>query len=440
MPQASPSTDRLVPAGALLRLDPKTGQLTARRYLLVVQDGPQAGVQLAIEGTCVVGSSEGVGLRLSDGAVSRFHVELRARPDGVLIKDLGSTNGTLLAGARISECIVDGEASLKVGKTSLRITVAEENHGVSQPRTSFGEAVGAGPAMQRLFGVLERVARSDSPVLLEAETGTGKDVLARGLHGASNRARGPYLVLDCAALTASLVESDLFGHAAGAFTGASGARKGAFERADGGTLFLDEVGELPLPLQPKLLRALEAGTVRPVGGDLDLSVDVRVIAATHQSLESRVAAGTFREDLYYRLAVIPLKVPPLRERLEDLPVLVEHLLARLGQSGHPLPESFWRFAHAHRWPGNVRELHNALERALAGVDFGDASAAAAPARELPYKAAKEQLVDRFTRDYLQSLITRFDGRVSKMAAAAGISPFYVRQLLKKHGQTAREDE
>jgi DNA-binding NtrC family response regulator len=424
-------TDRLVPSGALVRLDPKTGLLLARNFRLTVAEGPSAGKTLEITRRMIVGTHPSADLQLEDGAVSRFHLELRPRSDGLVLKDLESTNGTVLAGARITECIVDHEVHVCVGRTSLRIAVIDEDYGVSGRRDSFGAAVGVCPAMQELFGVLDRVAKTDSPVLLQAETGTGKDLVAKGLHEASHRANGPYVVVDCGSLAPSLVESDLFGHVAGAFTGASEPRTGAFARANGGTLFLDEVGELPLSQQPKLLRALEAATVKPLGADKELSVDVRVVAATHRDLEAMVAQGTFRQDLFFRLAVIHVSLPPLRERLEDIPLLIQHLLARRGHPGLKLSDEFLDAANRYHWPGNVRELNNVVERLLAGVDSSQVLPAP-PRPEVSYKEGKEQVVGEFTREYLSRLVKKYGGRVSRIAAAAGISSFHVRQLLKKH--------
>jgi two-component system, NtrC family, response regulator GlrR len=312
MPQA---TERLQSPGALLRLDRSSNTLKERKYEVTVTAGPDAGKTRAIDGRVVVGSHEDSGLPLTDTTVSRYHVELDARPDGVLVRDLDSTNGTYLSGNRITEMIVEDQATVTVGKTTLRIGMVEADLGLPLAQASFGPAIGAAQSMKQLFGILEKVSPTESTVLLLGETGTGKEVLARAIHTKSKRGARPFVVVDCGAVAASLIESELFGHVRGSFTGAIGDRNGAFIEADGGTIFLDEIGELPLELQPKLLRALEAGTVRRVGEDKYRRVDVRVIGATHRNLEKEVEAGRFRRDLYYRLAVVLVTVPPLRDRL-----------------------------------------------------------------------------------------------------------------------------
>ena len=226
------------------------------------------------------------------------------------------------------------------------------------------------PAMQQATDVLERLARAEVTVTLIGETGTGKDVLARNLHQRSRRARGPFVVFDCGSVAANLAESELLGHERGAFTGASSAHTGAFERANGGTLFLDEIGELPLDLQPRLLRVLENRSVRRVGGTVDRHVDVRIVAATNRDLQGEVAAGRFRQDLYFRLAAAVVQVPPLRDRRQDIPLLVTRLLEDLGHPEVRVSEEAVRLLQARQWPGNVRELKNTLACALAFLDSG----------------------------------------------------------------------
>ncbi|MBX7100519.1 MAG: sigma 54-interacting transcriptional regulator [Myxococcaceae bacterium] len=356
------TTMPLRPGGPLLSLDPRTGALRQRKYRVEVLTGAAAGTALELSGQVLVGSGAEAQLRLNDAAVSRMHLELVPKPEGIRVRDLGSTNGTQIAGARLTEALIEEEAVLVLGATRLRVTIAEENLGRPQALPNFGPAIGESPAMRQLFGVLARVAPSDSTVMLLGETGTGKDVLTRALHEASHRRNQPLVVVDCAAVAANLIESDLFGHVKGSFTGAVSDRTGAFEQADGGTLFLDEVGELPLELQPRLLRVLERGTVRRVGDTRDRSVDVRVVAATHRNLEAMVRSGTFREDLYFRLAVVTLQVPSLKERGGDVKLLAEHFARARGAE---LPEGFLELLAAHPWPGNVRELRNAVERALA---------------------------------------------------------------------------
>jgi transcriptional regulator with GAF, ATPase, and Fis domain len=373
----STKTEPIAPRGALLRFDARSGVLSERGYTVTVLEGPDAGRSLALAGPAVVGSDEACDLVLRDGAVSRRHVELTPRPDGVALRDLESTNGVHVAGVRVSDALVEGETVLVVGRTKLRIAFAERDLPLSEGGVSaFGNLVGRSAAMQHLFRVLQRVASASSNVVLHGETGTGKDVIARAIHDASERRLGPFVVLDCGAVAPALVESELFGHARGAFTGALAARAGAFELADGGTIFLDEIGELPLELQPRLLRALEASTIKRVGETAYRRVDVRVVAASHRDLAAEVTSGRFRSDLFYRLSVMLVRVPPLRERGEDIPLLVEHFVRTLGREVAELPPGTIERFSCHPWPGNVRELRNEIERAL--VMRGDVGPTAPP--------------------------------------------------------------
>jgi DNA-binding NtrC family response regulator len=240
-----------------------------------------------------------------------------------------------------------------------------------------------------------------------------------------------------------LVTSELFGHVKGAFTGAVSDRQGTFLEADGGTIFLDEIGELPLEVQPLLLRVLEAGTVKRVGENKPRRVDVRVIAATHRDLEAAVKAGTFREDLYFRLAVALIHIPPLRERLEDLPLLIEHFVKELGRPDLGISERILERFAAYAWPGNLRELRNLVERALLGADEGPPAPARASTEsksralaELPFKAAKEKLLEAFTREYLETLLSRCGGNVSQAARVSGLTRTYLHELIGRYGLSA----
>jgi two-component system, NtrC family, response regulator GlrR len=450
------ATERLQTSGALLRLDPKSGTLKERKYVISIISGPDAGKSLPIDGSIKVGSHPQAQVLLTDTAVSRYHVELTGRPDGVLVKDLESTNGTYLGGTRINEVIVEDEAVLTIGKTQLRISMAEQDLGLPAAQSSFGSAIGASAAMRQLFGILDRVSPTDSTVLLLGETGTGKEVMAESIHHKSKRSRNPFVVVDCGAVAPTLIESELFGHVRGSFTGAVGDRNGAFIEADGGTIFLDELGELPLDLQPKLLRVLESGAVRRVGEDKYRRVDVRVIAATHRNLEKEIEAGRFRRDLFYRLAVVNVSVPPLRDRLDDIPQLTSYFVHKMGRGDFELPRGLLQRFAAYHWPGNVRELRNLVERALAGADvdpgvgsipIAEVPTGGAMARplgasdnitDLPFKEAKERLIEGFTREYLESLLQKCDGNISKMAREAGIARNYVHRLVTKYGLKATE--
>jgi DNA-binding NtrC family response regulator len=434
---------------------PAAGGKSVRTQAVVV-DGPDMGRAAAIRATAItIGSDPSCDLVLADPRVSRRHLEIRPSEHGFAVRDLGSKNGTLFQGASITEATVGPGATLKLGNTYLRIQ--PEPHGLDLPpseRRRFGELVGESLAMRELFTILEYAADGEVTVLLEGETGTGKELCARAIHEHGARRRGPLVALDCGALPEGLVESELFGHVRGAFTGAMQARQGAFVRAHGGTLFLDEVDSLPLQLQPRLLRALEARRVRPVGGDEEIEVDVRVLAACQRDLATSVARGEFRPDLFYRLSVLRVVLPPLRARREDLAPTIRELLGRRGWiepgsepviAGHNLERLI-----TYAWPGNVRELRNVLDRALAlspkARSFADLriSLPGDPNNErdeldyrgdLPYAQAKQILLDAFEARYLRDLITRNDGNISAAAREAELDRKHLRTLLRKHGLT-----
>jgi two-component system, NtrC family, response regulator GlrR len=432
-------TDRISRSDRL-RIDRQSGHIHRARYQVTVESGPDAGQVARLDGTLFIGTHAGCALKLTDSTVSRYHLELMPSGSGVRARDLESTNGTYLAGARIESVVVEAGARFTVGATVLRIELVEEDLGVAPShRTSFGRAIGSSLVMRRLFGLLERAAKTDATVVLLGETGTGKELLAEGLHRESKRKDGPFVVLDCSSLSPGLVESQLFGHVKGAFTDARSDRPGAFRDAHGGTLFIDEIGELPLEQQPKLLRALEAGTVKAVGGDEPHQVDVRVVAATHKDLEAEVKAGRFRRDLYFRLAVVTVWVPSLRERVDDLEQLCRHFLTELGHPEFVLPPALLARLRSHDWPGNVRELRNTVERAVMGLSF-DASAPPKAAKGtrpstpgLSFKEAKEQIVEAFTKDYLAALLEQCGGNLTEVARVAGINRNHVRRLAQRHG-------
>jgi DNA-binding NtrC family response regulator len=411
---------------------------------------------------CRIGSHASNDLVLDDRTISRFHCRIAREGQAWRITDTGSTNGTRLGGVKIlaAELEAEGEAVVVLGDSTLRVTPTRRGQvsRIAAP-TQFGGLIGQGASMQALFALLERVAPSDIDVLVNGESGTGKELVATELVQRSARAEGPVVVVDCGAISPSLVESELFGHVRGAFTGADRDREGAFEAASGGTLFLDEVGELPLELQPKLLRALEAREVRRVGQTKAKRVDVRVIAATNRDLEREVNRGRFREDLYYRLAKVTVRVPPLRDRREDIPLLVRGFLAALD-----LPEPSRLFSSAvldelarHDWPGNVRELKNYVERSVVldaaptpsrrpsgtmpalrvggGEADPDAEPGAAPAAgaEVPFRVAKEGVIAAFERAYLTPLLVRCNGNISQAAREARMDRMYLHQLAQKYG-------
>jgi DNA-binding NtrC family response regulator len=416
-----------------------------RQFRVTVIAGPAAGArwEVPVE-RCAIGSHPSNDLVIDDPTVSRFHCELTIAGDGVRVRDLGSRNGTLVDRVAIADGRIPNATTLVIGDSRIRVDVDSGVTEVAESeRVSFGAIVGTSPAMRDVFAQLDKVAATDATVLIEGETGTGKEGVAEAIHDASARAASPFVVVDCSAIPANLLEAELFGHEAGAFTGASERRIGVFEQASGGTVFLDEIGELPLDLQPKLLRALEQREVRRVGGRTSIRCDLRIVAATNRDLRAEVNRGTFRADLYFRLAVVKILLPPLRERAEDIPLLVHHLLRAVGASDATIAElttpQFLAALAAASWTGNVRELRNHLEQC---VVFGEqrlpgVARAPRPPLEidttLPYESARHQVIDRFERDYVTDLLARTDGNVAAAARAAGINRAYLHRLLRRHG-------
>lgn len=435
--------------------------LMVRRATLTISAAPSGtpdGATLTIEGDpVVIGSGVDCDLTLADAAVSAQHLRVSPTREGFLAEDLGSTNGSFVDGYRVQAIYLPARAELRLGDSVLAFSVLDEEIELTlSRRTRFGELLGHSDAMRRIFSILERIADTPSTVLLEGESGTGKELAARALHEASARRGEPFVVIDCGALPESLIESELFGHAKGAFTGATTAKAGLFEQAEGGTLFLDELGELPLDLQPKLLRVLESRTVRRIGEASSRAIDVRLVAATNRNLAHEVKAGRFREDLFFRLSVIRLRLPPLRERAEEIPRLVAHFLERLGADPtRAIPDAMLALLCSHCWPGNVRELRNVVERLallpgmapdfyFGGLAAGDgdegrdasATASATTALELPldesFHEGKRLWSERFEREYLHAKLEACEGNISELARQAGLSRQTCYRLLKRY--------
>jgi DNA-binding NtrC family response regulator len=430
------------------------------RCALVVLSGNQRGAERVIDQPVFrIGKSPDNDLVLGDDTVSRAHCEILHDDRGFLVRDLGSTNGTLLDGREVKEAYLTPGSALTVGSIELKLRpFSERFEPMPSDRELFGEAVGRSLRMREIFGLCERLAPTDASVLLGGETGTGKDVLARALHQHSTRKAGPFIVVDCGAVVGTLIESELFGHEKGSFTGAVSQRAGAFELAHGGTIFLDEVGELPIDLQPKLLRVLETRTFKRVGGSKELRVDIRVLSASKRDLRLEVERGKFREDLYFRLSVVAIDLPSLRERREDIPQVARHLLAKLddgpsrGLPALTLSNDSIEGLMSHDWPGNVREMRNVIERAvylsravgrddlaLAILPSGRAAKPSTPMLEdgfeagLSYRDQRTRFEESFEKAYVTWLLGRHDGNISAAAREADMDRKYLYKLAKKHG-------
>jgi DNA-binding NtrC family response regulator len=393
----------------------------------------------------VVGRDAEAAIVIADPEVSALHCELRAASDGILVKDLGSTNGTFLGSVRVREGTVSSPCELTLGRTTI-VLLPEAKHRVDVGFSDhFGPLVGGSPKMRRLFAVLERVAPLPLSILVFGETGTGKELVAKALHDAGKGAGAPFVVVDCGSIPAALAESILFGHEKGAFTGASQRRSGALAEANGGTLFLDELGELPLDLQPKLLRALSEKQVKRVGATSFEPIDVRVVAATRRDLGSEMNEGRFRSDLFFRIAQVRIELPLLRERLSDVPLLVLEVCKRVGKPQHAETVLTWieQRMGSHDWPGNVRELANVVSVAATLADdpaaIDDVLTLARDAtdtdatRRTAFGDAKREATSAFERDYFSALARECKGNISEMARQSGMQRHHVRAYLRKYG-------
>jgi len=461
------------PGDAVAALPDGPVSVTLRKCKIVREGNEGSAVEYIFDQNSVsIGSMEDNDVILEDESVSRYHARIFLEQEDYFVQDLSSTNGTWVNGVRVREAFLKSGCTVRVGHSNLRFSALDERVEI-QPsaREAMGDIVGKSIRMREIFTIVEKIAPTAATVILEGETGTGKEVVARTFHRFSARASQPFIVVDCGAVPENLIESELFGHEKGSFTGALASRQGLFEMAHGGTLFLDEIGELALDLQPKLLRALEQREIRRVGSNRPIKIDVRVIAATNRNLQDEVKAGRFREDLYYRLSVVRIQLPPLRERREDTPLLVRHLLKNglfnRGADGVSRVKGVSREVldalMAYEWPGNVRELVNVIERAcsFAEGEFlliedlpehvsglgpvhrrGTQEAPTAdvlrrPAADLridrSFKEAKEAWVANFERDYLGALLAKHHGNLSQAAREADIDRKHFRRLVRKYG-------
>ncbi len=425
--------------------------VVTRGCVITVLEGPDAGKRFPVEDMVtqrvLIGQSPVCAVCLTDRAVSRRHAALEAEHGMVRLLDLESSNGTFVNQLRVRDIYLRGGESVRVGSTTLRVDLDASTHVVqASEQSGFHRVVGASPEMRSLYPMFARLAASDVPVLIEGETGTGKEVLAESLHEASPRKDAPFVIFDCTTVSPALLEAELFGHEKGAFTGAVTTRRGLFEEAHGGTLFIDEVGDLDIALQAKLLRAIEKTEVRLVGGNRWTRVDVRIVAATRRDLDREVQARRFRDDLFYRLAVARVELPPLRRREGDIALLTQTFWTALGGDETRLsPDLIQRF-EAYSWPGNVRELHNAVARQIALGDAGLAEGMPASGDAIagggdfidrivesgrPLPSARQEVVAEFERRYVTRMLDLHGGHVGRAAAACGIGRRYFQMIRAK---------
>jgi len=427
-----------------------------RRTKLLVISGPLQGREFVVNrDTFTIGSGSHNDLTIEDSTVSKRHCEIVVEQSGYLIRDLDSTNGTFVQGVRVSSAHLAPGSEIQLGKTRIVFCPLQDANDIPLSHNeAFGAMLGRSVPMRRIFYLAETYSPADVTVMITGETGTGKEILAEEIHNHSSRRDKPFIVIDCAAISKELIESELFGHVKGAFTGANADRQGAFELADGGTVFLDEIGDLSPDLQPKLLRVLEKREIKRVGCNKVRKINVRIISATNRNLANEVNEGRFREDLYYRLSVVHIELPPLRRRREDVPLLVRKFLTDLhGEDAISQLADVDRTMDVlkrHEWPGNVRELRNLIELAFyserrpvdlsAFLSLGSLRAGRKPAEpdvnfvtDKPFKDAKNDLIEEFEKTYLNDLLARNKQNISRSAREAGIERAYLQRLIRKYG-------
>ncbi len=430
--------------------------LRVRKTKLLVISGSLQGREFIVNrDVFTVGSGTHTDLRLEDSTVSKRHCEILVDENGYLIKDLNSTNGTFVQGVRVDSAHLAPGSEIRLGKVRIVFCPLQDSSDIPLSRNeSFGKMLGKSVPMRRIFYIAETYAPSDATIMITGETGTGKEILAEEIHNHSNRRDKPFIVIDCAAISKELIESELFGHIKGSFTGANADRQGAFELADGGTVFLDEIGDLSPDLQPKLLRVLEKREIRRVGCNRVRKINVRIISATNRNLAQEVNENRFREDLFYRLSVVHLELPALRHRRDDVPLLVTRFLTDMhGENAVDQIADFERtmkILKRHDWPGNVRELRNLIELAFYSerrpvdlstfLSIGHLKAGVSNEppdinfdTDRPFKDAKNELIEDFEKAYLRDLLERNKQNISRSAREAGIERAYLQRLVRKYG-------
>ncbi len=424
-----------------------------RKFRLRIERGTGPRAELLVQtDRLTIGSGEDSEFVVDDTSVSLVHCEIEHTEEGFVIRDLDSERGTWVSGIQVREARLPNEVRITMGDSELSFATLEASEvDASRPAARFFDLIGDSHPMRLLFARLARAATLTTTLFLEGESGTGKDLAARAVHDAGSRREGPFVVVDCS-FPRARVEEELFGRDGGGTS--ENAAASAFVRAHGGTLYLDEVGGLDLDVQPLLLRALEAHEVKPTGALEPVLVDVRIIASTHQDLKNRIRQGAFRDDLYYRLAVTRIRLPPLRERVDDIPLLVAHFLAQHApgdEEQRTLDEAAIERLCQRSWPGNVRELRNAVEQVLAfGVDDAASSNDHQPPSDLrrrgharigrrtevtalPFKRAKSEVVERFEREYLTAMLEQCGGNITAAAATSELDRVHFLRLMDRHG-------
>ncbi len=410
---------------SILNFDAEKKSISVERIKLTVTTPDQKKENFTLRRTeTVIGQAESCDVEINDSFISRRHCRLINKGSRIMLMDLGSTNGTYVEGVRVDNVSLPLEGSFKIGKSTIDYKLDRHFEIVSPSlETSLGPMIGASEKMREIFSLIEKVAPSDATVLITGESGTGKDLAARLLHQMSHRAEKPFISINCGAIPASIIESQLFGHEKGSFTGAIERMSGLIEQANGGTLFLDEIGEMPLELQTRLLQVIESKKVRRIGGKEEIEVDFRLIAATNKELQRLAADGRFREDLFYRLYVIPIHLTPLRERGDDLKILAQRFIKDLSvpRAMTKLTDAAIEKLASHDWPGNVRELKNVIQRAIlfstsTTLDAKDISYA-----PIETKAAGDANLENKERDTIIASLIKFGGNQTKAATELGIA-------------------
>lgn len=427
---------------SVLNFDPERKALASNRIILSLTTPDGRTRTTTVRNTeTVLGTTDGCDVNVNDEFVSRRHCQITYKNGRIILTDLGSTNGTYFDNIRIDHVSLPSEGSFRIGKTNVEYKLDRFAETIRPSiDSSLGPMIGDCETMREMFAVVERVAPSDATVLITGESGTGKDLVARLLHTLSHRASKPFVSVNCGSIPSSIIESQLFGHERGSFTGAVERMSGLIEQANEGTLFLDEIGEMPLELQTRLLHVIEQKKIRRLGGKEDIPVEFRLVAATNRDLQKLVANGRFREDLFYRLFVVPVHLPPLRERGEDTALLAQNFARELSPPGTKLTLEEHAVAKlaAHNWPGNVRELKNVIQRAILFTNGAVIKAADISFASIDIVNADDHNLETRERDAIVNALRAHDGNQTKAAEKLGIARTTLSTKLMKYGIDAKK--